>query len=67
MNLPYSTGRVGRTLRMGVLVAAVIVGTLLDSFGADAPKLSTELQKTTVKADRLEMRNTGIEGHYVFI
>lgn len=66
MSLPFPSLLI-RSARAVALALACVVNSVLAATGADAPALSTELQKTTVKSDRLEMRNTGVEGHYVFI
>jgi lipopolysaccharide export system protein LptA len=67
MSRLYPTHSFSRAVRVSVLAAGLALSPLPTVRAADAPKLSGELQKTTVKSDRLEMRNTGIEGHYVFI
>jgi lipopolysaccharide export system protein LptA len=64
MILPRSFLPCRRTLARGWLVIAAVASI---SGAAFAQTPATELKKTTVTADRLEARNTGVEGHYVFI
>jgi lipopolysaccharide export system protein LptA len=54
-----------RTVRRGALLATCAAAIAGPVRAADTPGF--ELQKTTVSADRLEMRNDGIESHYVLI
>lgn len=50
-----------------LLVAAAVGPTLLPPAAHAAQEPDAAPQKTIVKADRLEARNDGVEGHYVFI
>jgi lipopolysaccharide export system protein LptA len=54
-----------RAVRFGALLGLCVTALVAErARGAEAPGF--ELQKTTVKADRLEMRNDGVESHYEF-
>lgn len=53
-----------RAVRCGALLIVCAAAMAGRARAADATEF--ELQKTTVKADRLEMRNDGVESHYEF-
>jgi lipopolysaccharide export system protein LptA len=51
----------------GLACLAALAGSAAAQSPAPAATPAAPLKKTTVTSDRLEARNTGVEGHYVFI